>query len=153
VLPIDTLLAVAEDAREGAAPQRIWAVNDARMDEIYAAQYAYDGCRWTTQVPPMLVRPDTLVERWRVEPPQVVAGNALEAFADRLPTGTARRCPQARPRARALMALAQDLWLAGGAVDPALALPLYVRDKVALTTAERDAQRLAKQAGAVETGG
>src|SRR5436190_17193363 len=37
VLPVDTLLAVAEDARDGAAPQRIWAVTDARMDEVYAA--------------------------------------------------------------------------------------------------------------------
>ena len=31
----------------------------------------------------------------------------------------------------------------GAAVDAALALPLYVRDKVALTTAERDAARAA----------
>ena len=32
----------------------------------------------------------------------------------------------------------------GEAVDAALALPLYLRDKVALTTAERDAAALAK---------
>ena len=36
----------------------------------------------------------------------------------------------------------------GGAVDPALALPRYLRDKVAQTTAERDAARLAKAAAA-----
>src|SRR5437762_12159574 len=41
VLPIDTLLAVAEDARAGRAAVRVWAVMDARMDEIYAAQYAF----------------------------------------------------------------------------------------------------------------
>src|SRR5437868_14345813 len=54
VLPVDTLLVVAEDARDGAAPQRIWAVTDARMDEVYAAHYGYDGQRWTTLVAPLL---------------------------------------------------------------------------------------------------
>src|SRR5436190_5869115 len=60
VLPVDTLLAIAEDAREGAAPQRIWAVTDARMDEVYAAHYAFDGRRWTTLVAPMVASAETL---------------------------------------------------------------------------------------------
>jgi tRNA threonylcarbamoyladenosine biosynthesis protein TsaB len=62
-------------------------------------------------------------------------------FAGRLPVAGARCCPGAAPRARALLPLAEALWAAGGAVDPALALPLYVRDKVAQTTAEREALR------------
>ncbi len=71
-----------------------------------------------------------------------MAGSALDAFGERLLTGTAVRLPQAMPRARALVPLAQALWQAGAAVDPALALPLYVRDKVAQTTAEREQLRL-----------
>ena len=103
VLPVDTLLAVAEDARDGAAPQRIWAVTDARMDEVYAAHYGYDGQRWTTLVAPLLATPETLADRWRAEPPHVVAGNALDVFGERLASGAARRCPQAQPHARALL--------------------------------------------------
>jgi len=38
----------------------------------------------------------------------------------------------------------------GGAVDSALALPLYVRDKVARTTAEREAVKAAKDQAALE---
>ena len=71
---------------------------------------------------------------------------ALDVFADRLQAGAARRCPQAWPRARAVLAVAQDLWTRGGAVDAAQALPLYVRDKVAQTTAEREARRVARVA-------
>ena len=41
VLPVDTLLAVAEDARRGAADVRIWALLDARMEQIYAAEYLH----------------------------------------------------------------------------------------------------------------
>jgi tRNA threonylcarbamoyladenosine biosynthesis protein TsaB len=141
VLPVDTLLAVAEDARAGDAPQRVWAVTDARMDEVYAAHYAFDGTRWTTLVAPLLARPEALAARWRDEPADTVAGNALAVFGDRLEAGAARRCPDAAPRARALLTLARAVWCAGGAVDAALALPLYVRDKVAQTTAEREALR------------
>lgn len=144
VLPIDTLLALAEDARRSAAPQRAWALLDARMNEIYAAQYGFDGTRWEVLDAPMLTTPELLNERWRREPPSLVAGNALEAFGDRLAPGTAERAPDALPRASALLALAPALIERGALVDAALALPLYVREKVAQTTAERDAARAAK---------
>lgn len=146
VLPIDSLLLVAEDAREGELPQRVWVATDARMDEVYAAHYRYAAGGWSTLVAPMLTSPELLAERWAGEPPEAVAGSALAAFGARLPSGGARRAPQAAPRAQALMALAQAAWRRGDAVDPALALPLYVRDKVAQTTAEREAARAAVEA-------
>jgi tRNA threonylcarbamoyladenosine biosynthesis protein TsaB len=149
VLPIDTLLALAEDARQGDARQSVWATMDARMNEIYAAHYGYADGRWTTLVPPFLARCDELNERWDDEAPQVVAGSALAVFADLRPRG-ARLAPDAGPRARAMLPLAQALWDDGGAVDSALALPLYVRDKVALTTAEREAVKAAKDQAALE---
>jgi tRNA threonylcarbamoyladenosine biosynthesis protein TsaB len=146
VLPIDTLLAVAEDARAGdPTVQRVWAVMDARMNEIYAAQYAFADARWSTLDAPRLTTPEALNERWRAQPPDLIAGNALAAFADDLATRAARLAPAALPRARATLPLAQALWAAGGAVEAALALPLYLRDKVAQTTLERAAARAAKE--------
>ena len=151
VLPVDTLMAVADDARRRVAqltspspPQRIWALLDARMNEIYAAQYAHDGERWHTVEAPMLTTADALNERWRAAAPEIVAGNALDAFGERLHTGDARRVPDALPRATALLSVAPALIAQGELVDAALALPLYVREKVAQTTAERDAARAAK---------
>lgn len=141
VLPVDSLLAAAEDARDGESPQRVWVAMDARIDEVYAACYAFAGRSWSTIVAPLLTTPERLAERWRREPGDVVAGNALAVFGPRLDAGRARVVPQALPRARAMLPLATALWDAGGAVDAALALPLYVRDKVAQTTAEREALR------------
>lgn len=157
VLPIDTLLAIAEDsiARisiQGAEPGcnveplRVWAVMDARMNEVYAAQYARVAGRWTVLDAPMLTTPEVLNERWQSEPAQHIAGNALTAFADRLNTANACCVPDARPQAAAMLPLALELWVRGGALDAALALPLYLRDKVAQTTVERDATRAAKLA-------
>ena len=145
VLPIDTLLAIAEDARgDDRRAQRMWVAMDARINEVYAAQYAFGDGRWAVLDAPMLTTPEALNERWRAQPPELVAGSALAVFGDRLTTDGARLAADALPRARAMLPLARALWAAGGAVDAALALPLYVRDKVAQTTVERDAARAAK---------
>ena len=147
VLPIDTLLAVAEDARAGQADDlQVWVAMDARMNEVYAAHYRFAAGRWSVCDAPMLTTPAALNQRWQVQPPQVVAGSALAAFGAQLATGAARCVPAALPRAVAMLPLAQALWAQGGAVDAALALPLYLRNKVAQTTLERDAARAAKNA-------
>ena len=144
VLPIDTLLAVAEDARAGAPEIDLWVAMDARMDEVYAAHYRFDGVRWEVLAAPMLTSPAALVERWSGAPPRHVAGNALAAFGERLNVPGAALWPDALPRATAMLPLAEALWANGGAVDAALALPLYLRDKVAQTTVERDAAKALK---------
>ena len=146
VLPIDSLLAVAEDARGDAASLRVWALIDARMEQIYAAEYEHDGTRWTTRVAPFLTDCDALAARWRAEPPAAVAGNAIAVFGARLATGSATLFADATPSAVALLRLAEPAWADGAAVEPALALPLYVRDKVADTEAERSALRAARSA-------
>ena len=84
-----------------------------------------------------------LAAHWQAEAPACVAGSALDAFGDQLPTGSAERVPTEQDRAAALLRLAQQAWQAGQAIDPALALPLYLRDKVAQTTAEREAAKAA----------
>jgi tRNA threonylcarbamoyladenosine biosynthesis protein TsaB len=145
VLAVDTLLTAAEDACGGeVGALRVWSLMDARMNEIYAAQYQRDGeGRWTVIDAPMLTSAEALNRRWALEVPQVVAGNALEVFGSQLSSGPARRVPGALPRAGAMLPLAKALWAQGGAVDAAQALPLYLRDKVAQTTLERAAVRAA----------
>ncbi len=157
VLPIDTLLAVAEDARMQSAPgaaDDVWVTMDARMDEVYAAHAVFEAGHWRYAVAPLLCSPQALNERWRVDSPRAVAGSALAFFGDRLECADALRLPRALPRARAMLPLAAALWAQGGAVDAALALPLYLRDKVAQTMAERAStkpQSAAAAIGAVPT--
>ena len=139
VLPIDTLLAVAEDARGDASALRVWVAMDARMDEVYAAEYAHADGRWEVATPPALWTLDSLDARWRERPPTAIAGTALKAFAGRLSIGAASTFPDALPRAGGMLRLAAVAWADGDAVDPLLALPLYLRMKVAQTMAERAA--------------
>jgi len=143
VLPIDTLMAVAEEARfqqAGAGPLTVTALLDARMDEMYVQSFEFsDGvCRSLGECE--LVRPEDFVPDAAAG---LLAGNAFGVYAGRLP---ANMPPQAEalPTAAALLRLAPVLAAAGQCVSAELALPLYVRDKVALTTEEREQVKAAK---------
>ncbi len=142
VLPVETLLAVAEEARHTAGVSQVTAVLDARMDEVYTASYTHDGARWQRQGSITLCRPEAL----QVPAGFAVAGNALAVYGERLPTG-AGYVP-ALPTAAALLRVAPALLADGLAIAAAQALPVYVRDKVAQTTEERMALRGAAPAAA-----
>ncbi|RYF56825.1 MAG: tRNA (adenosine(37)-N6)-threonylcarbamoyltransferase complex dimerization subunit type 1 TsaB, partial [Comamonadaceae bacterium] len=139
VLPVDTLLAVAEEARVQHGCTQVVAVLDARMNEVYHAQCEWMPAesRWEADVDFGLGAPET------VQPPPgwTVAGNARAPYGERLAPAAAHVV--ALPTAAALLRLAPALLAAGGAVAASDALPRYIRDKVAQTTAERAAQRAA----------
>ena len=150
VLPIPTLLAVAEEARHQHAPHlapwRVWALLDARMDEMYAACYEFNMNQWNEIVGGSLIRPEDLGGG----APAALAGNVFAAYGARLPAslgGTHPPCAmdrlEALPTATALLRLAPVLLAAGGALPADQALPLYVRDKVAKTTLERAVEKAA----------
>jgi tRNA threonylcarbamoyladenosine biosynthesis protein TsaB len=141
VLALDSLAIWAEDAFARHGVGELWVAIDARMDEVYAAAYRREDDRWTASQAPALWTLPALAAAWRAAPPRAVAGNALAAFAERLPCGPAQRIDSVGSRADALARLARAAWNHGVRLDAADALPLYLRDKVALTTAERSAQR------------
>ncbi len=137
VLPVDTLLAVAEEARHQGGHTQIQVVLDARMDQVYTAAWRHDGVQWHAGADAVLAAPEHVPVRagW------VLAGNAFAAYGSRLPAAAAR--VPALPAAAALLRLAPQLLAAGAAVPAAQAMPRYIRDKVAQTTEERAAQRAA----------
>ncbi|MBA4177015.1 MAG: tRNA (adenosine(37)-N6)-threonylcarbamoyltransferase complex dimerization subunit type 1 TsaB [Leptothrix sp. (in: Bacteria)] len=149
LLPIDSLLIVAEDARRQAgvadAPAAeafdIGVAMDARMDEAYAASYRWQHGAWQVLLAPALHTLAALNAAWAGAALNAVAGSAWPAFGARLtvPADAAVRAETDRPAA--LLRLALRAAAAGAGVDAADALPLYLRDKVALTTLERDARR------------
>lgn len=152
VLPVDTLLALAEAAREqraqagGPCPAVIVALLDARMDEVYVALYRCgpQGLDASPLQAPRLCAPADLAG-WlpQVLPAGVaasdvlLAGNVFEVYATALQGLSGERL-RALPDAEALLRLAPGLLTAGAAVPAREAMPLYVRDKVARTTAERE---------------
>jgi tRNA threonylcarbamoyladenosine biosynthesis protein TsaB len=144
LLPVDTLLAVAEEARHAFGARQVVAVLDARMDQLYAARYDFEDGGELGAVQdgdePLLLAPEAL----EVPAGWSLAGNAFAAYGPRLATAAARH--DVLPTATAMLRLAPALLAAGRTVDAALAWPLYVRDKVAQTTEERAAIKAAAAA-------
>ena len=138
VLPVNTLLAVAEEARWQNAATPVFAVTallDARMDELYTAGYVFASGSWVQGCGERLIKPDNL--DWNGT--DVLAGNVFAGYGARLPPQAVQTL--ALPTATALLRLAPALLACGAAVSAENALPTYIRDKVAQTTLERAASK------------
>ncbi|OAJ59306.1 tRNA (adenosine(37)-N6)-threonylcarbamoyltransferase complex dimerization subunit type 1 TsaB [Paraburkholderia ginsengiterrae] len=153
VVPVSTLLACAESARlRDPAATRVLAALDARMDEVYWADYSWDETQgeWRTVQTASLDAPERLV---LPDVPFTLAGNAAAAFGTRLPAVAAARSVdgEALPHAVPLAHAALRALRAGRTVPADQAAPEYVRDKVAQTTAERMAGKTEQAARAAES--
>ena len=132
VLPVSSLAALAMQSGGG----RVLTLTDARMGEIYAAGFETFADRVHEVMPPRCLPP----AQFAAEGVWHVVGSALNAYPDLFAEGSAQalsRNPSLVPRAHEIAHLAAGDYAAGKAIAPELASPLYVRDKVALTTAER----------------
>lgn len=135
VVGICTLEALAE----ASGKNKIIAVMDARMGELYLAAYEKTEGEWMTVVEPCLCKPEDapLVEGddwFGAGSGFAVSGDALHArYGDRLSGIDAKAVPQAA----AIAVLGAVQFSRGRGMDAAEALPLYLRDKVALKTSER----------------
>jgi tRNA threonylcarbamoyladenosine biosynthesis protein TsaB len=130
LLGVSTLEAIAE---ESGAP-RVIVCLDARMREVYYACLEAAGGAWEAMSAPACV-PPAAVQR----PPGdgwCGCGNGFAVYPE-LERMVARTLPEVHPSASAIARLAAPRIASGEGVDAALAAPLYLRDKVALTIEER----------------
>ncbi|HEY9145374.1 MAG TPA: tRNA (adenosine(37)-N6)-threonylcarbamoyltransferase complex dimerization subunit type 1 TsaB [Thiobacillus sp.] len=141
VVGVSTLESIAEQA----GADRVLTVLDARMAEVYWAAYRRDGAGWRTVAEPQLALPESVVvpdgDSW------IGAGNGFVALGDvlrpRLAARLVRIDDTLMPDAAAMAPLAARAFERGEGMDAALAAPVYLRDKVALTVDERRARHSA----------
>jgi tRNA threonylcarbamoyladenosine biosynthesis protein TsaB len=126
VVGINSLEALALASGE----HKAFACLDARMHEVYVAAYDHG----VEVLAPMVCPPEQVPlpegDGW------VGCGDGFASCPARLPAFPRMRS-ELRPTAAAVAQLAAPRFARGEGVDAARAAPLYIRDKVALTTAER----------------
>lgn len=138
VVPVSSLAALAIQApRNGAA---ILATIDARRGEIYAGAFRHgaDGLVEPLGLEHVLAASDLIL-------PEADAWNVLgtgwgaygEAIRGRLPSAPRWADGERYPQACDVARLAAPLFAAGEGVPPEQALPVYLREKVALTLEEQ----------------
>lgn len=137
VVGVSTLMAMAEAAQA----ERAVCCLDARMGQVYHAAYARSGADWRAVHAPSLCTP--------VEAPPLPAGawtgcgSGFKAHGPALGARYEARLtdirPEIFPHAREIARLAARELEAGKGVPAEHAVPVYIRDKVALKTDERPA--------------
>lgn len=134
VIPVSTLAALAQTAMDDkllttTTVQRIIACIDARMDEVYWADYRLQE----GELHPLSAE--------QLSAPEAVKGVASDAlgvgsgwcYADRIPAVDSLQAiyVDCLPKAAAIARLAESAWRRGEAVAAEQALPVYLRDEVA----------------------
>jgi tRNA threonylcarbamoyladenosine biosynthesis protein TsaB len=137
VVPVSTLEALALASGEC----DVWTCLDARMNEVYSAAFRVDGdsvmpLMAAVCLPPAVMPAPTFAGGWGIGDGFAAYGQILRQRKADLAGARA----DVFPTSAAVLRLAAPVFLRGEGVGAALAQPVYVRDKVALTTVERMAR-------------
>lgn len=152
VVPVSSLLAMAEQdaAKQDREAVRL-VLQDARMEELYAAAYVWDtdqSCWNVLHAPSLLGLEDAAAwvadigTRCNSAARLRMLGDGASAFPELAAVvGLDSVGDERLPEAVAVARLAYEAWLRDEVLDPSHAAPLYVRDKVAYTIREREQGR------------
>ena len=140
VVGVNTLLALAQ----ASGHERVIACLDARMGEIYYAAFECKNNEWIEQSVTRVCKPEAAPV---LEGAWTGAGSGWAVYAEVLSQIYAKSLveilPNITPTAEAILQLAKPIFAAGKAKPASAAAPIYIRNRVALTTIEREAgQRL-----------
>jgi len=135
VVGVHTLMAVAQ----ASGHDKVIVCQDARMGEVYFAAYERTEAGWQTISPAIVCKPEQVPalsgNGW------VGAGSGWAAYQEALEAAYASQLsnvlPTITPTAQAVLALAQPVFAAGQAQAAHEVAPIYIRNRVALTTQER----------------
>ncbi|MGH8183030.1 MAG: tRNA (adenosine(37)-N6)-threonylcarbamoyltransferase complex dimerization subunit type 1 TsaB [Rhodanobacteraceae bacterium] len=141
VVPVSSLAALAMQAPDNGA--MVLAVIDARRAEIYAGTFRFGDAGLIEPLDRERVLAASDLRLPKAETWNVV-GSGWRAYRDalreRLPSAPRWADGDRYPQARDVVRLAAPLFRAGKGVSPELAVPVYLRDKVALTLEEQRQQ-------------
>jgi tRNA threonylcarbamoyladenosine biosynthesis protein TsaB len=134
VVGVNTLLALAQ----ASGHECVIACLDARMGEIYHAAFVRENGEWIEQSVTRVCKPEAapiLDGGW------VGVGSGWAVYAEVLSKvyagNLSQVLPNVTPTAEAVLQLAQPIFAAGKAKPASEAAPIYIRNRVALTTLER----------------
>jgi len=136
VVGVCTLMALAE----ASGATKVIACLDARMGEVYHAAYEKINDEWQAVIEPGLYKPDAVPavqgSGW------VGAGSGWQTYGEQLSAIYVEQLavtqPALLPSASAILQLAQPIFARGEAKPAHDAMPIYIRNRVALKTAERE---------------
>ena len=135
--PVSTLAAIATRARRETNQQKIAVAIDARMGEVYWGAYLADSIEPVLMGEETVCSPDhvaLLDSKW------VAAGTGWQTYPEQLIAASGATVVDGVdpfPHAVDILSIGAEIIEQGRGVDAEMALPVYLRDNVARTEAER----------------
>ncbi len=143
VLPISTLAAIAQQMQQQQATHHCLAAMDARMGEVYWGKYTVKKGLMRLQGTEAVTKPENLLTALNTENQETIwtaAGSGWDQYAQQLNLTTHQKLikiDNILPSAEYIAKLAVEDWKQGKAINIEDAQPIYLRNKVAQTVAER----------------
>ena len=146
VVGVCTLLALAQASQAS----KVIACLDARMGEVYHAVYVMSDGKWQTIMEPGLYKPSVVPPLVDLEAVNLVlvnndwvgVGSGWKTYptelGDEYQAQLQSILPDLTPTAKAIFELAKPIFEHGEAKPASEAMPIYVRNRVALKTVERE---------------
>jgi len=134
VVGVNTLHAIAQASRS----EKVIVCTDARMGEVYFAALEKNNDHWEETVVTQVCKPEVapLLEgvNW------TAAGNGWKVYDEVLSARykVSQKLSEITPTAEAILELARPVFAAGLAKPASEARPIYIRNRVALTSTERE---------------
>lgn len=149
VIPVSSLAAIAMVCHKEVGAAQVACAIDARMSEVYWGCYEINDTMIPRLIgeeavlpPQKIALPDvsTTSDRW------VGAGTGWASYQETMEPAVVQRLqsiqPECLPDANAIATIAVSMYENGESVSAAEAIPVYLRNKVAKTTREREQAKL-----------
>lgn len=131
VVGVSNLLTMAEQAYQQLGAREVVALIDARMGEVYFAQYSRDGNGWHTVVNEQVCSPESAITQIQTTKQPAVVGTGWSAYRQFTEAGLDVICTEIiLPSAQFMLALAQSEIEQGNTQSAFEIEPVYLRNEV-----------------------
>ncbi len=139
VIPVSTLAALAQQGYRCYQASSVVSVIDARMDEVYWGAFVEQQGVMTSVCEEQVTKPELLDLPSVFQTKTAFGMGTGWGFYDRLPVTVQQHDSSALPHAADMVMIAAQDFLQGNVLPAEEAMPVYLRDKVALKKNERQA--------------
>lgn len=131
VVGVSNLLTMAEQAYQQLGATEVVALIDARMGEVYFAQYSHDENGWHTVVNEQVCSPESAITQIQTTKQPAVVGTGWSAYRQFTEAGLDVVCTEITlPSAQFMLALAQSEIEQGNTQSAFEVEPVYLRNEV-----------------------
>lgn len=131
VVPVSNLVAMAEAAYQQLGKTEVVALIDARMNEVYFAQFSRNEMGWQAVVAEQVCSPEQAIAQFQLERKPIVVGTGWAAYSQFLAANLPLAVSEITlPSAQYMLPLVEEAFIRGDTQSAMAIEPVYLRNEV-----------------------